>query len=99
MNYQEVKKVVKQYGIDFFDEDGIEVGDIVVGEDKAERDALYDEILADNDHELWPDTAVRIRQWARDVEKITFIRTVHTPYGPRNPATGRFMRSSYRENF
>ena len=31
MNYQEVKKVVKQYGIDFFDEDDIEVGDIVVG--------------------------------------------------------------------
>ena len=32
MNYQEVKKVVKQYGIDFFDEDGIEVGDTPIGD-------------------------------------------------------------------
>lgn len=99
MKYQERKTVVKQYGIDFFDKDDNEVGDIAVGENEAERDALYDEILADNNHPQWPDAAVRIRQWSRDVEKITYVPSVITPYGPRNPATGRFMRSSYRENF
>jgi len=96
--YTPKKQTVTEYGIDFFDADGNEVGDIAVGESEAERDALYDEIVADDNHPRWPETAVRIRQWSRQVEKTTFSRSVHTPHGTRNPLTGRWMRSSYREN-
>jgi len=93
-------KTVKetQYGIDFKDKDKKLVKELAVGFDEAQRDRLYDEIAADPNHPQWPETAEFINQWWQVVTTHSYD-SMRTPYGLRNPATGRFMRTSYREDF
>lgn len=92
--YQAITTTRKQYGFDFLDRDGRIVathircgGEAIV--------ALFDQF--DANEALWPDEAYSISEvWERTETTTTFKRTYQELR--RNPANGRFVRTSYREN-
>ena len=57
----------QEFGIDFFDENDVLVKEMSFAEDGAKRDALYDALGDDENHQEWPETAVRITGWHREV--------------------------------
>lgn len=82
-----------QYGFDFLDRDGSVIS-TVTSYGKQAIVALFDQY---DDESLWPDQAWSISEiWEKQVSLTTFSCIPHQY--PRNPANGRFMRSSYRED-
>ena len=92
--YQAITTTRKQYGFDFLDKSGrIIATHIRYGAEAIA--ALFDQF--DADEALWPDEAYSISEvWERTETTTAFKRTYQELR--RNPANGRFMRTSYREN-
>ena len=94
MDYQAVTTIKKQYGFDFLDKDGRIVATFIRYGAEAIA-ALFDQF--DADEKLWPEEAYSISEVWERTETVTYFKRVPIPIR-RNPANGRFMRTSYREN-
>lgn len=86
--YTELTKQETHYSVDFIVNgqfvDGYEFGVDIDG-----RDALVDELLADDAHPLWKDGATHVKPCERLVETKTYKKTGDTNQN-RNPITGHF---------
>ncbi|MCB0080219.1 MAG: hypothetical protein KDE47_04790, partial [Caldilineaceae bacterium] len=70
--------VGKEYGIDFYGQDDELLKDMSF-DSEEERDALYDALGEDEHHPEWPDDAVRISGWSRDIYRQPILGI---DYGP-----------------
>ena len=93
--YQTITTTRKQYGFDFLDAQGATIEEVTSFGREAIV-ALYDQY--DADEALWPEKAQSIGEvWERTITTTAFKRVPQQNLR-HNPANGRFMRTSYREN-
>ena len=88
--------IANQHGIDFYDADGQIIKEHIA-DDEASRDALWEELAADENHPEWPEGAVRIKDWNRKVQRLPISGV---DYGPgsvkRRFGNGRVPRGAYQ---